>query len=140
MRNRIIRQGKQGGRDEGAPFLDVTPIALECRFPFTTRVSRQLLNAYTLPDIGDDAEGRILVAYLLDEILAAICEQLPATSISYGDNFAIFFEFVAQPRQRLMPEILDLCAWFSPWAPDPEVYVWILSQTDDIGSAGKGRF
>lgn len=140
MRNRIIKQGKPGGQDEGAPFVDVTSIAVECRFPFKTRVSRHLLNAYTLPDVGGDDEGRIFVTYLLEEILAAISGQLPANSISYGDNFTISFEFVVQPRQRPMPETLDLCAWFSPWTPEPEVHVWILSEADDIGSAGKGRF
>ena len=89
------------------------------------------------PDVGDDDEGRIFVAYLLDEILTAISGQFPAISISYGDIVAISFEFVAQPRQRPMSEFLDLCAWFSHWNSGPEVHVWILNGANASGSPGK---
>ena len=31
----------------------------------------------------------------------------------------------AQPQQRPMPEILDLCSWFGPWEPETAVHVRI---------------
>jgi hypothetical protein len=136
VRNRIFKHGKPRGQDGGAPYVNVTSIAAECGFPFKTFVSRRLLRAYTLPDFRDDAERRLFVAYLLDEIWAAMLGQLPsASSISYGNSFALFFEFVAQPRQLPMPEILDLCSWFGPWEPETAVHVWIASGPDSGGDA-----
>ena len=88
-------------------------------------MNRRLLSAYALPDVGDDDEGRLFVACLLDEIWASILRKLPTTSISYGNSFTLYFEFVSQPRQRPMPEILDLCSWFGPWEPETAVHVRI---------------
>lgn len=113
---------------------------MECRFPFKTFVSRRLLSAYALPDVEDDDDGRRFVACLLDEIWAAILGQVPTTSISYGNSFALYIKFVAQPRQRPMPEILDLCSWFGPWEPETAVHVWIVGEPDSGGNApDKGK-
>ncbi len=128
MHNRIFNREEPIIRGGRAGFADVTGIALECRFPFKTHVSRRLLKTYMVPGVAHDDEGRILVEALLSDTVAAMTGQLPSSSISFGKSFELMFTFVAQRRRGQMSEKLNMTVLFGPYDADPEVFIYATPQ------------
>lgn len=124
MHNRLFNRQEPVIRGSRASFVDVTSIALDCRFPFTTHVSRSLLATYTISGVADDHDGRIFVECILNTIEKAMAGTIWSINVSFGRSLEMHFKFVAQHRRWLTPETVKLCALLGPWDA-PEVFVWL---------------
>lgn len=105
--NRIFKL--QGGRPIAPKqrFVDMTATALSAGYAVPLKIEATLVRNYFVPTNPDD-NGVGLVSSLLDDFYSALAEEIPGIRVSHGSWLSVYCEFVAQRRNRILPEILHL--------------------------------
>lgn len=106
--NRIFKLDN-GGRPVAPKhrFVDMTATAIAAGYAVPLKIEAHLVRNYYVPTNADD-NGVGLVSALLADFYSALAEEIPCVRVSHGNQLSIYCDFVAQRRNRMLPEILKL--------------------------------
>ena len=112
-------------RSLNAALTNVTTTARQWHAVFGLYVHQEILGKYTVPNVGDDVEGYLLVGALVQEVHAALEGRLSSRLVSYGRFLGIQFAFLAQRRRDSTDEVLNLKVVLGPCDSD-HLVAWVL--------------
>lgn len=105
--NRIFKiQGVRTASGE-KHLLDMTATARTCGHRIPLKIETNFVCQYYVPTNPDD-DGQGLVNALMADLQSALAEELPSVRISHGTWLSVYLDFLAQRRNRLLPETLPL--------------------------------
>ena len=85
----------------------MTATALSAGYAVPLKIESTLVQQYYAPNNPDD-NGVGLVSSLLENFHSALAEEIPGIRVSHGNLLSIYCDFIAQRRNRILPEILHV--------------------------------